>query len=492
MENTPGKPPPHFLVFIPGYMGSRLRSKSTGKTIWLDIPRLIQNPFEIGSELEQLFKEMRYPNDDLEPDGVMDQLIFLPTLFKQEQYIRLIDIFTEWGYHYSESGEIAQDPAIYSFAYDWRQDNRLSARILAKRIETLKQHHPGTQAWIIAHSNGGIIARWYIEKEGGKDHVSRLFLLASPWDGAPKSIQVLQNGLDIFFLRLFNRYGVQELLRQVALTFPSFYQLIPAHLPFLQEVGGKPYHPFKDTRWLENPEQQQKLADAFEFYRELGVESSVETLCFFGIKQPTVSRGIASLSIDGKIEEIRWSYDEEGDGTIPIHSALHPQAAQKLPYAAGHGDLYIYPALLDKLKFELINRYVYGALAAVSLGRVTARFESDSDAYTPGQTIHVWAQVLFRDTRLPIFEARVSVRAVYKVALPDITGQPIPTVPHSETPTIVLEESGKTRGFYEGNLPAPMHPGYYDLIAVVQTKYEPAIEIKEMILVDQDDAVTWS
>jgi len=486
MTYTQGKPPPHFLVFIPGYMGSRLRSKSTHKTIWLDIPGLIHNPFGIGSALEQLFEQMRYPNDDLEPAGVMDQLIFLPPLFKQEQYIRLIHVFEEWGYHYSESGKAAPDPAVYPFAYDWRQDNRISARQLAERIQTLKQAHPGAQAWIVAHSNGGIIARWYIEKEGGKEHVSRLFLLASPWDGAPKSIQALQDGLDIFFLRLFNQYGVRQLLRQTALTFPSFYQLIPAHLPFLQKTNGETYNPFQDLRWLDLPEQQHRLADAYKFYRELGVQSSVETLCFFGIKQPTVSRGIASLSAEGKIEEIEWALDEEGDGTVPIHSALHPHAAQNLPYAAGHGDLYIHPALLDKLRFELINRYVYGALAAVSQGRVTARFETDCDAYAPGQAIQARAEVFFRDTRLPIYEARVSVRAVYKTGLVEIPGKPAISAHPAEGPSILLAESGPTRGRYEGSLPAPSEPGYYDLVAIIQTKHEPSIEVKELILVEQE------
>ncbi len=486
MTYPQGKPPPHFLVFIPGYMGSRLRSISSHQLIWLDIPALLDNPFELGSELQHLFAQMGYPNDDLQPDGVMDQLIFLPPLFKQEQYIRLIEVLKEWGYHDSDPGTAAPDPAVYQFAYDWRQDNRISARQLGERIETLKQYHPGAQAWIIAHSNGGIIARWYIEKEGGKDHVGRLFLLASPWDGAPKSIQVLQEGPDIFFLRLFNHYGVQQLLRQVALTFPSFYQLIPAHLPFLQEINGGTYNPFQDTRWLDNAEQCEKLAGAFEFYRELGVQSSVDTTCFFGIKQPTVSRGITSLSADGRIENIQWRFDEEGDGTVPIHSAIHPHAAQNLPYAAGHGDLYIHPALLDKLKFELINRYIYGALAAVSQGRVTARFESDRDAYAPGQAIQVWAEILFHDTRLPIYDAKVSVSAVYKAGLAEISTQPAIAIHQADRPSILLEESGQVRGRYEGILLAPSEPGFYDLVAVIQTKYEPPIEIKELILIEEE------
>ena len=47
----------------------------------------------------------------------------------------------------------------------------------------------------MGHSMGGIAARWYIEKEGGRDFVSRLFLMASPWNGAPKAMHSIFMGL---------------------------------------------------------------------------------------------------------------------------------------------------------------------------------------------------------------------------------------------------------------------------------------------------------
>lgn len=37
-SETPAGPPLHFLVIVPGYMGSLLKDKKTGKMVWLDLP----------------------------------------------------------------------------------------------------------------------------------------------------------------------------------------------------------------------------------------------------------------------------------------------------------------------------------------------------------------------------------------------------------------------------------------------------------------------
>lgn len=117
--------------------------------------------------------------------------------------------------------------ALYTFPYDWRQDNRLSARQLGDAIARWRKRHSGAEAWIIAHSNGGIVARWYIEKEGGKDRVGRLFLMGSPWDGVPNMMWMLFHGLDTLFRRRFNLFDIPRRSRDLFRTFPSAYQLLP-------------------------------------------------------------------------------------------------------------------------------------------------------------------------------------------------------------------------------------------------------------------------
>jgi pimeloyl-ACP methyl ester carboxylesterase len=61
-----------------------------------------------------------------------------------------------------------------------------NARGLKQRLDEvgLPQGH-AKELVIVAHSMGGLVSRWFIEKEGGKDVVSRLLLCGTPNGGSP-------------------------------------------------------------------------------------------------------------------------------------------------------------------------------------------------------------------------------------------------------------------------------------------------------------------
>ncbi len=479
-------PPPHFIVFVPGYMGSRLRNRRTGELVWLDIPGLLRNPFDIPGALERMFDQMRYPNDDLIPDGIVDEVLFLPPLFKQEQYGRMLDALARMGYNTS-GNPVAGELAAYTFAYDWRQDNRISARQLGQFIEDLEGQHPDAKAVLIGHSNGGIVSRWYIEKEGGANHVSRLFLMGSPWDGAPKAFQVLQDGLEVFLMGIFNRYDnrLQEKIKSAVLSFPSFYQLIPSANPFLHDANGNMLDPFTDLSWLQNERQRQMLLDGRLFNQQLGTTLSVETLCFFGVKTWTTTGGLVHLNPSGRWSKFDWERTEEGDGTVPMRSAVHPQASQKLPFVASHGDIYIVPPVLEKMEFELLTKYRLGVLAEAETPNLTIHFEPDRDVYQPGEEIHLWATVAQRDSGEPISEALIDIRLELRQPLPNFPQ------PQSDTlPALRLHESEQESGRYEGVMQAPRSSGYYRLVAAVNAPGEAPVPLEELILVE--GAPEWS
>ena len=475
--------PPHILVFIPGYMGSRLKNQKTGELIWLDIPALLRDPVGIGARLADLSNQLKFPNHDLVPDGILNEVLFLPPFVKQEQYGRLIEQLTAWGYQINPSEPSPDGCSLYTFAYDWRQDNRLSARLLAQAIDQWRSVCPEAEIWIMGHSNGGIVARWYIEKEGGKDVVSRLFLLASPWDGAPKALQVMQDGLDVFLLRYFNRFGIAEILRETLLTFPSFYQLIPAFLPFLQDEEGRTIDLFRLSGWLKNANQNHFLRDAYSFNRELGTQLSVDTFCFYGVKRATTTRGVAGITPDGRLAHIDWKQTEDGDGTVPVHSALHPGATQKLPYPASHGDLYVYDAFLEKLRYELIDRCRYGALASVATSRLKAQFELDKDAYFPGESIQARAGLYYLENSLPVETARIELEVTARNTFPVLFSQDFNSGVNSE-PTQVLMRPASRPGSYGVEIAAPQTPGYYVISATFFTVNDPPVHLEELFLVD--------
>ena len=479
MSPKVGQPPNHFVVLIPGYMGSLLRSKSSGEIVWIDVPRLLSNPSRMYKSIVEMFDRMHYPNDDLEPAGIVRDVLFLPPLFKQEQYGRMLDALQRFGYDIDPEISDPNRLSAFTFSYDWRQDNRISARQLGEKIKEWRERHDGAKAWLIGHSNGGIVSRWYIEKEGGKDHVGRLFLMGSPWDGAPKSVQVMQRGLDMMFLRFFNRFGIAEKTRDLVRTFPSYYQLIPWQYPFLRDEESRTIDPFADARWLETDEQRRMLQDAQRFNQDLGLTLSVDSLCFFGVKLPTTTGGVVSLDASGRWSEVDWDKTEAGDGTVPEHSAVHPNAREKLPYSVGHGDIYINPAVLEKLEWELVRKWRGGVLAKAVTTRYVVQFEPDKDVFDPQETIRMWATVHQVKSNLPVTKAEIDVQMVWSQAV--LPGQ---TEPQTGLPFVQLSPVKRNAGRYEGSLQAPEDFGYYRLRATVRLPDEPPLILEELVLVE--------
>lgn len=57
------------------------------------------------------------------------------------------------------------------------------AKKIAEEIEKVREQHNGKKVDIIAHSMGGLVSRWYIEKLNGKESVSKLITLGTPHYG---------------------------------------------------------------------------------------------------------------------------------------------------------------------------------------------------------------------------------------------------------------------------------------------------------------------
>lgn len=489
-DTTQNTPPPHFIVVVPGYMGSKLRDKTTGEVVWLDFPGLLRNPLAIGDAVSKMLENLRYPDPksntktNLEPAGIVNEVLVVPPLFKQEQYIRLLDKLADWGYKVDPAHPNPKDLCAYSFSYDWRQDNRVSARLLGEFVKQKEAVHPGAKAWLIGHSNGGIVSRWYIQKEGGKDHVGRMFYMASPWDGAPKALDVMLNGLEAMGLKSLNFFNLGARMQSVIRSFPSFYQILPHRDPFLRNENNDVVDLFKDTRWLSSETEKKYLADAMQFGLDLEGDPGVDTLCFYGVSKPTTTAGVASFKLDGAIDKVQWVKTGAGDGTVPQRSGDHEwlKKEDRLPFPATHGDIYIHEAVLEFMRVELIGQFKGEKRDAILLPDFSAVFEPEGSFFAPGDPIHVWAQLENPETNKPISRAAVKAWITYRQALPGAaeTG----TVP-AETLPVKLVESKKRKGFYEAVLTAPDMEGYYDVMASVKIVKKPQMNLKELISVEK-------
>ena len=471
--------PPHFIVFVPGFLGSLLSDQSTGKTVWIDFSHVPLNPFEWGGWLDQLFQAMRYPNANLKASGIVDDVIFAQPWIKQEQYSRLLRTLQDLGYRADPARYAEAELNVYTFPYDWRQDNRISGRQLAQAIERWSQFHPGAQVWLMAHSNGGIVSRWYIKKEGGARRVSRLILLASPWDGAVKAMDMLFDGFDTLFRQGFNVFNIPERTRDVLRTFPSLYQLIPHKQIFLRTPEGEKVNPFADQHWLTEPPHRQLLADAKKFHRELGKTLPVDTLVFFGRQQPTTTHGIVHYRAGSEWERIVWEITPEGDGTLPEYTAIFDRARQNIPVIAKHGDIYVSPTVQEILRWELVDQYKPRTRAISITPDFSINFNPERDTYAPRERINVWATVHRRD-ETPVTNARIQVRLEWRQALPGSRQ----VRKSRRLPSVTLHRVRQTPGRYESQLRAPKIEGYYQLTASVLVPTKKQIDLQELIAVE--------
>jgi pimeloyl-ACP methyl ester carboxylesterase len=502
MKELDPRVPPHFLVLVPGMMGSKLRDRRTGKIVWLDFDSFPLNPFEWDDWVEQMLDEVAYPNDNLEPAGIMDRVMFMAPWARQEQYSRLLEALEQMGYCFDDG---APECNAHTFAYDWRQDIRISGRQLGDAIERWRVLHDGAPAWVIGHSMGGIAARWYIEKEGGKDFVSRLFLMASPWNGAPKALSTIFMGLDLFMRARLNPLKIRELTRRTVRSFPSAYQILPHREFYLTDSQGRRVDPFTNTEWLDDDTQRGLLADARKFNEELGNTLSVETLCFFGRKHTTVSRGIAVVDPAGLWDAITWESSPAGDGTVPETSAVHEAASQKLPFSATHGNIYVHPGVLEVLQWELHDRFLAGAGVQPPVSRNALAVAVEQEQVRPGAPVRLRASVDGEvsaaaqalldaepspDSMLPerleeVRDGRIHVQLAWQSGLPG--NPPLPAVPDVVFGILIRDSE---TGEYAGEIRVPFAEGYYRLLSEAFIDGARIVDI-DLLIVD-DGAAGWS
>ena len=243
-----GKPP---VIFIPGILGSYLANRRTGETIWPDLrvdseaialpissPVLAQNTDEIvATEVVE----------DAKVSALIPEIaIYRPMLEALEQY---------GGY---QRGRFDAPPpggdcdTLYLFAYDWRRDIVESARELGRTIEELKLRlgRPDLRFDIVAHSMGGLVARYYAmygmrdaldapvacPDWSGAQNLNRIIMIATPNAGSINALRVLLRGFSALSFaapsgvlpRNFGRsLPFVRVGPRVTFTIPAIYELLP-------------------------------------------------------------------------------------------------------------------------------------------------------------------------------------------------------------------------------------------------------------------------
>jgi pimeloyl-ACP methyl ester carboxylesterase len=219
------------VIVIPGVFGSKLRDRVTGIEAWPGTARMIL--FGDYRDLALAFDPttLAVRPDNLEAFDIADAAL------GQDFYRRLIETLRDFGGYVRGSVGVPPKPGerrYYVYAYDWRQDNVESARGLDRLIEAIRRDYgdPKLRVDIVAHSMGGLVARYY-QRYGTEDvldgresqitlygatRVRKLILLGTPNMGSVSSLYAFLAGEEI---------GLGRIPQEVLATLPSGYELFP-------------------------------------------------------------------------------------------------------------------------------------------------------------------------------------------------------------------------------------------------------------------------
>lgn len=229
------------MIVIPGILGTELINSKTGETVWPSAFRTEQEGLPISPNLEA-------NRDDLVPGRILETVRLarlLPEIYVYRDLLQALRRYA--GYRdgdWENPGANGFEDTFYLFPYDWRKDNVANARELVRRIERLKSklQRPDLKFNIVAHSMGGLIARYASmygdadlpEGDGpikpswaGAAHISKIVMIGVPNEGSTDAFASLLEGYSITEglrrrVPLLNKLSAEDIV-----TTPSVFQLLP-------------------------------------------------------------------------------------------------------------------------------------------------------------------------------------------------------------------------------------------------------------------------
>ncbi len=297
------------VIFLHGVLGSRLRDKETKKEVWF------------GSLSKLLFGDYEQLALDIDPmtleviESPYEEYALADELVGKDFYGNIIKTLEDYGGYQEASIGNKADPKrknYYVFLYDWRQDNVKTAQKLADFIEQIKLDYgdPNLKVDIVAHSMGGLVARYYMRygkldvlddnefpvNMYGGERVRRVILLGTPNLGSVRMLNALIDGITL---------GVNDIPTEVMATMPSLYQLLPHPLnDWIVTTSGKPLDRdlfsvriWRAFKWsIFDPEVRQRIKQRFEVEEE--ADKYINTLeRFFEKRIERARRFVWSLTV---------------------------------------------------------------------------------------------------------------------------------------------------------------------------------------------------
>lgn len=354
------------VVLLPGITGSVLQKN--GRNVWAITGHSILDTLgTFGRNLEGLQLHEDPEDHDELGDGVVATEVFpdvhlVPGLWKIDGYSNVYSALTR-------KVSLRRGSNFFEFPYDWRRDNRVAARKLARLAPQWldrwrrSSKHAEAKLVLVAHSMGGLVARYYLECLEGWRDTRKLITFGTPYRGSLNALEFLANGYPKHFMGL-NVADLAQLMR----SFTSVYQLLPRY-PCVQMQDGTWKRPGEVTglRDLDARKAAQGLAFHYELEQAICrnhhspeyVPYGLHTI--IGVDQVTRQSAMARNGLITVLNTIQGN-DLGGDGTVPRPAAVplgctpaeDTAFEETALFVSGtHGELQNLPEVADQVSYVL-------------------------------------------------------------------------------------------------------------------------------------------
>lgn len=327
------------VVVVPGIMGSELVDAATGKTLWgmRDLQWYV-TAWSSGRGLADL---------QFTPDEAAGRYgrVRASRLLRFPAFARVLAGFEPYTRLVAKIRQVVADPAaVLEFPYDWRLPVAYNATLLAEAAnahlrqwranplhEAARRAHPsGREARlvIVAHSMGGLLARYMSTIPGAAESVRATITLGTPFYGSVLAAVLLNSGRGAPVplpsrrpLAMLGRRTADAGVRALAATLPGVHDLLPTYR-CLDEVHHARALTVQDVEDLGG---SRDLADAtFALQRTLDGVSLPGHRAVVGTEQPTaqsitVRAGVVTAhryACEGTVGQPITRVDRMGDATV--------------------------------------------------------------------------------------------------------------------------------------------------------------------------------
>jgi pimeloyl-ACP methyl ester carboxylesterase len=357
------------VVVLPGIMGSELVEAESGRVLWgIADPRWYVSAWTSGKSLVAL-----KVTDD-ERAGRSNRIFakrllrvssaFAPVLRGVEPYSDLIT---------GLRSVVAHPDAILEFPYDWR----LPVAVIAERLadaayDHLRQwraHPDGSKSArlvLVAHSMGGLVARYFTGVLGGRTEVRRTVTLGTPFYGSVKAAYILGSGRGAPVPLPHAR------LRDLAATLPGIYDLLPSYRCVDEETEARRLTP-ADLAVI--GADRELAEDSFASRDRMFTTDGGGLSALVGVEQPTMQSLVLA---DGVVTEKYYICEDKppgglsrvnrgGDSTVYRESAT-ADGVEPMHLPQAHAALASTEEAIAHVRAVLTDRRLGPPLGATAIG----------------------------------------------------------------------------------------------------------------------------